>query len=415
MLAQIIKDLSTSHTQYTPMEYLQISIINAYGLDKLNFPSRLATFDKYKSVLWDYVSSAKNKPAYIKGLFALKDVLKGIPTNYIMGLDSASSGGQLLSTLTNCYNGCLNTGIIDPSVMSDLYISIKDHMNTLVDSNISIDRTLMKSLIMPFYYFSDSLPKKVFGKNTKELNAFYQSLETLTSGAFTIRNVLFSLRDPTTSKYEFTLPDGFNAKVMVKNKILYEITCEELNNEVIEIISTQNIPNKHCRALGAGVTHGIDGFMVRELSRRCNYNKSLLTLILNDIKRELLVRNIDETMTNYSIDQFLSTIHISTLTIKTLKYISDTQLLRCKDHLTKILQYPSFEIISIHDEFMCSPLHMGRLRYWYKEILAEMSESTLLNNILSELNGEPIVINKDDFNEGYDIPHLIRNSNYGIA
>ncbi|MDR8450181.1 hypothetical protein FOJ93_25950, partial [Acinetobacter baumannii] len=49
--------------------------------------------------------------------------------------------------------------------------------------------------------------------------------------------------------------------------------------------------------------------------------------------------------------------------------------------LARLQEYKPFQIESIHDAFMCHADNCNRMRYWYKEIMAEFAESTILEFI----------------------------------
>ena len=57
------------------------------------------------------------------------------------------------------------------------------------------------------------------------------------------------------------------------------------------------------------------------------------------------------------------------------------------------------------------PITVIHRRYWYKEILAEIAESTLLNHLLTQIYGEECNFKKINPN----LSSLIRNSNYGLS
>lgn len=46
------------------------------------------------------------------------------------------------------------------------------------------------------------------------------------------------------------------------------------------------------------------------------------------------------------------------------------------------------------DEFTCHPNYMNWVRLTYMEIMAEISDSTLIDDILSKLYGQPVRIQK---------------------
>lgn len=56
------------------------------------------------------------------------------------------------------------------------------------------------------------------------------------------------------------------------------------------------------------------------------------------------------------------------------------------------------------------------MRYWYKEVMAELAESDLLSHIFSEISGQEEVY--ENVRGGYtktEMAALIRESEYGIC
>jgi hypothetical protein len=76
-----------------------------------------------------------------------------------------------------------------------------------------------------------------------------------------------------------------------------------------------------------------------------------------------------------------------------------------------MLSYVPFELVTIHDEFKAHANNINHVRYQYKEILAEIAESNVLDDLLSQINGKPGKFNKPVSNLG----ELIRNSNYALC
>lgn len=81
------------------------------------------------------------------------------------------------------------------------------------------------------------------------------------------------------------------------------------------------------------------------------------------------------------------------------------------DLLNLMLKNESFEIIPVHDCFSCHPNNMNTLRFWYNEILARLSDSTVLQSILSELYKQEVEL--EVFPDS--IADEIRNSEYAIC
>lgn len=49
-----------------------------------------------------------------------------------------------------------------------------------------------------------------------------------------------------------------------------------------------------------------------------------------------------------------------------------------------------FQLAHIHDSYWCSPVYMGQVRQFYKDILIELAKSNLLENICSQIAGEKV-------------------------
>lgn len=166
----------------------------------------------------------------------------------------------------------------------------------------------------------------------------------------------------------------------------------------------------------------LDAYVLRSLIRRCNYNPKQVTKVLNLLEIYLLelglgkefnddydpiMKYVNLWNANNIVDMvIINHIHADNvyhLPIKLAKQLSKL--------LTQVLTHEPFEVIVVHDQFQAHANHCNRLRYWYKEILAELAESTVLASILSQLYQEDIVYKPIDKNLG----SKIRNSDYGIC
>ena len=76
-----------------------------------------------------------------------------------------------------------------------------------------------------------------------------------------------------------------------------------------------------------------------------------------------------------------------------------------------MLQYQPFELVTIHDEFKAHANNMNWVRWQYKEILALLAKSNLLDDLLSQIHGVPGTFPKLSNNLG----ELIQNSNYALC
>lgn len=71
-----------------------------------------------------------------------------------------------------------------------------------------------------------------------------------------------------------------------------------------------------------------------------------------------------------------------------------------------------FDLLTIHDSFWASPNYMNNVRQNYIDILAEIAESTLLQDILREIEGQDDLI-IETMNQ--NIAPLIRESEYALS
>ncbi len=70
-----------------------------------------------------------------------------------------------------------------------------------------------------------------------------------------------------------------------------------------------------------------------------------------------------------------------------------------------------FELAHIHDAFCAHPNNIQRVRELYVEILAEIAQTDLLADILSEISGKTVTLNK--FSDDLHIDIL--NSEYALS
>lgn len=167
----------------------------------------------------------------------------------------------------------------------------------------------------------------------------------------------------------------------------------------------------------------VDAYVLRTLVRRCNYKPKQVERAITLIQDEILSREIGENEVDYDYcEEAIMPIH---LFLKTgiadivciqhidaiITHLPTDMLEKLLDILTRMLEHEPFELITVHDSFSCLPNHCNHLRYWYKEILAEIAESSMLNHLLTQIMGEEITFKKMNPN----LAPMIRESNYGIC
>ena len=126
-----------------------------------------------------------------------------------------------------------------------------------------------------------------------------------------------------------------------RNDIRIEI--DELNHRTFTYRYNKQQPSENYRSLVANIVHSVDGYVAREMVRRC--------------------------------------------------------------HILKI------ELVHIHDCFVFSPDYLQVVSQTYREILAEIANSDLLSDILSEISGNYVPVTK----LSTDLAKDILNSEYMLS
>lgn len=406
--------------QFNGIEYLAIDIANHFGLDKLPFEDRIQWVKSNQDNLEQL--EAEEPHLYAKAVNHFRKVLKGLPTGHTVALDSVCSGLQLMSVMTGDESGCYMTGLIDPDTRTDAYTIVTDYMNELLGNSFSISRADAKRSVMTSLYGSEAVPKEIFGDKTKEFYAFHKALNDKCKGAYTLLQVLKQAWDSTKYFNHWVLPDGFNAYIPVMESVTDRVNINELNY-TMSIQTWINQPQERGISLCANMVHSVDAYVLRTLVRRCNYNPKQVKNALALINDEILSREEEENFIDYDYcDEAIMPIHLFNKTgladivciqhiDKIITHLPDAMLEKLSVTLTQMIQHEPFELITVHDSFACHPNHCNQLRYWYKEILAEIAESTLLDHLLSQIMDDDITFKKMN----PDLAPKIRESNYGLC
>jgi len=165
-------------------------------------------------------------------------------------------------------------------------------------------------------------------------------------------------------------------------------------------------------SLAANAIHAIDGMVVREMNRRCNYDIDAV-IKASDLLAHELSQRTPAIITQACKTKFVSLNQINNLTEESVKRLSIVTLTRLYELVMKVLvESKPFELVTIHDAFKSLANNMNTVRYWYKEILAELADSHIMQDILRQIHNNP-KLTLDRASE--DLGDLIRNSNYGIA
>lgn len=409
---------------FTGFSYLLIDAANHYGLDKKLFEERIQWAKDNIDVLETLQDQADNKYRYIKAVMAIRKAQAGIPTGHLVGFDACCSGMQIMSAITGCFNGAKATGLIDQNIRADAYSAVTGEMNTILGGTLSVSRADAKDATMTSLYGSKAEPKRIFGEDTPELNAFYLAMHRVAPGAWELLQDLLDSWQPFALVHEWKLPDGYDARVKVMNTVESRIEVDELDHATFTYQWKENVGSEKGLSNAANVVHSVDAYTLRCLVRRCNYNPKIVSNAHSVLLESLLDRQLNgqpkkestEGKHLYYIEQYERSympdvVILPYLTSHTVKDLSEEHVSALLELVQQMLEYQPFEIVSIHDEFLCSPNNMNYLRQQYANILADLADSNILSDILSQIHGTQGTYPKAT----KDLSKYIRQSNYALS
>ncbi len=398
--------------KFTGMQYLAIDIANKFGLDKQDWDVRLDWFNQNQEKLLSLVPQAKEPALFYAGVQAWNQAQQGLPIGYPISLDACSSGLQLLSCLTGDDKAAKLCGVIDTGHREDAYSVIYNEMVNSIGETAKISRNDCKDAIMTSLYGSTAVPKQVFGEG-KLLQVFVDTMSNVAPAAWTLNQVFLDIWDSTVLSHDWILPDNFHVHVNVMGTIKEKV---QFFNKPYEVVTKVNMPKEKGRSLGANVTHSIDGFLVRELTRRCDYRPDVVAKIQgmifnawekNELQDTINNRMLEKLWFHYLDSGYLSARILDYITQDNISYIDRNKI----QELIDSLPVKPFKVMSIHDCFRVLPNYGNDLREQYNLQLMLIAKSNLLSFTLSQVMGREIKVDKANPN----MWKHIMDSNYTLS
>ena len=202
---------------------------------------------------------------------------------------------------------------------------------------------------MTAFYSSKAIPKRIFGEG-KLLDIFYEVMRDEAPGPWEVTETMLAIWDNTALINEWIMPDNFHVKIKVMGN---ETDYVHFLNEPIEVNYSVNKPIDGGRSLGANTTHSVDGMVVREMDRRCNYNPDQVARI-----KDWLSRGFGGTSKSREKDKLimrLADLHRLSgfLSARVLAYIDPANIGHLDKHvlssLVQSLPVKPFNVLSVHD------------------------------------------------------------------
>jgi len=370
---------------FTPLQYLMIDVASAYGLDRSDWSERLSWFAANRNNLHNITNQAKEPALFFAAVEAFEATERGEPTGHMVSLDATASGIQILSLLAGDASAARHCNVLNTGHRQDAYTNIHDLMHDLCDFAV-IDRKDTKYALMTVLYGSEAVPKQVFGEGAL-LDLFEMVTEREMPGVWALNKAMLRMWNPEAYNYQWVLPDNFHVKTKVMGTIINRV---RFMGAMTDVHTRVNEPQPEGRSIGANVTHSIDGYIVREMGRRCSYDPGVVA----DVKAALhkgrgygVNRAKDKTLVRLWELYKASGI----LTARIFDYIDDQNagIVNSKRVFELIDTLPAkpFSLLANHDCFRVHPNSAELMRQQYNRQLAELNDSSLLNFICTQLLG----------------------------
>lgn len=386
---------------FTAREYLKIDIANSFGLDKKKWNERIAWFDQNQHQLHSLLNQADEPALFFAGVSAWEDVEAGKPIGYPISLDATSSGMQILSALTGDRSAAETCNVVNYNVEGvterrDGYTVIYKAMLRVLGEQSKISREDTKKAIMTSLYGSQAVPKEVFGEGLL-LKIFLDTMCHLAPAAWELNQAFLDMWNPNALSHDWTLPDNFHVHVKVMNQVKETV---HFLNEPVEVFYNVNAPTAEGRSLGANTIHSVDGMIVREMVRRCDYNVDRVLEILGFLDAEIVGDVLYDNDTymvqtlwkHYQESGYLSARILDHLHAHNVNLVSRAAIWE----LIQSLPEKPFKVISVHDCFRCLPQYGNDLRRQYNNQLMLIAKSNLLQFLISQILGRQVAIGKLD-------------------
>lgn len=291
----------------TDIQNMYIAIAGHAGMDKLTWTERVNWVANQvpEDIDWEQPILGR------KALRALDDMVNNKDSGYVMSLDATASGLQIMAALSGCKQTAAMVNCIDPTQRMDVYDEVAKLMNSKLST--PVPRKIVKQAAMTHYYNSKATPKALLSE--EELKVFYEVIEGMMPGAEDVMSIINDCWDASADAHSWIMPDGHTVYIPVIEGVNAVYADAEFGE--IPLRYYTQTPSENYRSLCPNVIHSIDGYVAREMVRRCK-----------------------------------------------------------------------FQLAHVHDCFVFSPNHLQEVSKTYREIMAEIAKSDLLQDIIRQITGD---------------------------
>lgn len=382
--------------RFTPEQYLKIDIANNFGMDKENWDKRIAWFDENEGNLMDLVEQAEDPALFYAGVTAYNKHKLKKSIGYPVSLDATCSGMQWLAIMTGDKRAAELCNVIG-NQRNDAYTFIYHRMVESLGEEAPIKREDTKRAIMTSLYASERVPKDVFGEG-ELYETFIRMMETYAPAAWELNRAMVEIWNPSVDSYHWVMPDNFHVHQKVYNTENHTVHFKNAPYSVP--IKTQG-PTEKGRSLGANMTHSVDSFVVREITRRCMYDPKKIQEVKNALtaggapstelsKSGKLLLRLFELAEDCG---YLSSRVLDVITKNNVYLLNEKQRGMVWDIINSLPAKP-FELFVIHDAYKCHPNYGNDVRWQYIHQMVLISKSNMLSFLLSQILNREVNVTK---------------------
>jgi DNA-directed RNA polymerase len=265
-------------TEFTGLDLLKIDIANTYGLDKELYQDRIDWATEYLASPIE-LKGISEPLMFKKAVLAYEEAINTGTTNHNMFMDATSSGIQILAALSNCRASGIASNLVFNGKRNDAYTMVTDKMLEYLPNSDLLKgltkaeaRDLFKKPIMVFFYNGITSVEELLGKDSPELDTFYNVLQELFPGAIATKDIINGQWNEHALHHTFTLPDGHVAHIKVIDKVITKIQVPELQAQnSFKYTAYFNQPSKKGTSLCPNLVHSIDAYIVRQVILRSEF------------------------------------------------------------------------------------------------------------------------------------------------
>lgn len=256
------------------------------------------------------------------------------------------------------------------------------------------------------------------GEDTPEYYAFHQANKTVAPGACELLELALASWQKGANYHAWEMPDGFTVFIPVMVQVETKIEVDELDHATFTYVHEVNQGTETGLSLAANTIHSVDGMVVREMSRRCNYNWAQLLLCSCSLKTSsvcgmcLSSRSARSASRNRTMTSgFISLVGVD--------YINANSVAILRYRLPELLTAPGQENLTRKSFPIIAPMTSGKHTQTTSTsfvrptstFTAEIAESDMLSHYMTQIRGEYFEVQK----YSTDLADLIREGNYAIS